>query len=286
MRPCPMVRGHHTEDPREALAATEPFLATAPVPHNVLLTLLLQRIERPEPGHYWWVTDEDGMVRTTALLSPVAFRAALAPVQGEVLDALVDVMHETVPALPGVIGEAGAAASFAGRWTERSGSGARPTEGERVYELVPPVVAPGAAAGRARTAVAADVPTLAEWCVGFTVETALPGESDPVAWAHARLDELWVWDQDGPVSMALVTPPAVGVSRIGWVYTPPARRGAGAATALVAHVSQVTLDAGVDHCILYTQLENPTSNGIYRRIGYRAVGEVLHYAFDHHGERC
>ena len=38
------------------------------------------------------------------------------------------------------------------------------------------------------------------------------------------------------------------------------------------------LEAG-DRSILYTQLANPISNAIYRRIGYEAVGEILSYRF-------
>jgi uncharacterized protein len=33
-------------------------------------------------------------------------------------------------------------------------------------------------------------------------------------------------------------------------------------------------------CILCTDLGNPTSNCIYRRIGYRAVAEAIRYRFD------
>ena len=32
-------------------------------------------------------------------------------------------------------------------------------------------------------------------------------------------------------------------------------------------------------CILFTDLDNPTSNSIYRKLGYRAVEEVLRYGF-------
>jgi predicted GNAT family acetyltransferase len=32
-------------------------------------------------------------------------------------------------------------------------------------------------------------------------------------------------------------------------------------------------------CILYTQLANPTSNAIYRAIGYEPVSDVLRYRF-------
>ena len=33
------------------------------------------------------------------------------------------------------------------------------------------------------------------------------------------------------------------------------------------------------HCILYTDLGNPTSTSEYRRIGYRVVAEGLRYKF-------
>jgi predicted GNAT family acetyltransferase len=35
------------------------------------------------------------------------------------------------------------------------------------------------------------------------------------------------------------------------------------------------LDAGCDFCVLYTDLANPTSNAIYRRLGYEMIGEVV-----------
>lgn len=44
-----------------------------------------------------------------------------------------------------------------------------------------------------------------------------------------------------------------------------------AASALVAQVSQELLDGGRRLCFLYTDLANPTSNAIYRRIGYEHV---------------
>ena len=38
-----------------------------------------ERIARPEPGRYWWIT-EDGEVRGVAMQSPLTFRAAVTPV--------------------------------------------------------------------------------------------------------------------------------------------------------------------------------------------------------------
>ena len=82
-----------------------------------------------------------------------------------------------------------------------------------------------------------------------------------------------------PVAMAGVFDAVAGVARIGPVYTPPDRRGRGYASALVAEVSDAVLTRG-QRCILYTDLENPTSNAIYRALGYRAVAEALKYRFD------
>ena len=62
------------------------------------------------------------------------------------------------------------------------------------------------------------------------------------------------------------------------VYTPPEWRRRGYATACVAELSERLLEQGFEFCVLYTDLENPTSNGIYTRIGYRPVRDFLMYA--------
>ncbi len=79
--------------------------------------------------------------------------------------------------------------------------------------------------------------------------------------------------------------PAWATAELGGVETgfgfdshPPEQRRHGWATALV---SALTAKARTDRhrCILYADLGNPTSNSIYRAIGYQAVEEVLRYDF-------
>ena len=67
--------------------------------------------------------------------------------------------------------------------------------------------------------------------------------------------------------------------RIGPVYTPPDFRGKGYASALVGRMTAELLDGRHRYCFLFTDLANPTSNGIYQRIGYEAVTDVDQYAF-------
>jgi uncharacterized protein len=78
--------------------------------------------------------------------------------------------------------------------------------------------------------------------------------------------------------MAANSEPVEGVVRVQGVYTPPERRNRGYAGACVASLSRRMQEAG-HRCILYTALGNPTSNSVYRRIGYRAVAEGLRYRF-------
>ena len=60
-------------------------------------------------------------------------------------------------------------------------------------------------------------------------------------------------------------------SSVAFVYTPPALRGHGFASAVVAELSQRELDAGQSWCSLFTDAANPTSNHIYTEIGSAAV---------------
>jgi predicted GNAT family acetyltransferase len=91
-------------------------------------------------------------------------------------------------------------------------------------------------------------------------------------------EQLWVWDDRGPVSMSGASKATAGVARVQRVYTPPELRGRGYATACVEHQSRLLVERGLG-CVLYTQLSNPTSNAIYQRIGYRPIAETLAYRF-------
>lgn len=82
-----------------------------------------------------------------------------------------------------------------------------------------------------------------------------------------------------PVSLVGFGGPTPNGIRIGPVYTPPEHRGHGYASILTARVSQLQLDRGRHFCFLYTDLANPTSNAIYKRIGYERVCDSRELAF-------
>jgi len=267
-----------TGDASSVLDRAGAFLEGDPVRHNVILTLLQARAASREPGRYW-IASDDGHVCGVVFQSPLSFVATITPMDASTVDAVVVAIATAGVLLPGVSGDAATAARFAGAWTERHTTGARPEQGQRIYEIVTvePVVG---VSGRLRQAVEADRLRLLAWLRGFYDDTGEGGGDPERAVAHrVAAGQLWLWDHDGPVSMAAVTAPAAGVARIQTVYTPPELRKRGYASACVAQLSADTVTAG-SRCVLYTDLGNPTSNSIYRRIGYEAVAEVLRYRFD------
>lgn len=266
-----------TDDPQAVLDRAGPFLTEDPVRNNLILTLLHSRVAHPEPGRYWMVADPD-RVRGVVFQSPLSFVATLTPMADEVIAGAVDAIVEAGAELPGVHGEAATAARFAGRWSERTKSPAHPVQGQRLYELEHPGTA-RAVGGSIRPAEADDRSVLIEWLEAFQLETGQSAET-PAEVVDRRLPagQLWVWDDHGPVALTAISAPVVSVGRIGPVYTPPERRSSGYASALVAAVSNAALARG-ERAILYTDLGNPSSNSIYRAIGYRCVSEVLRYRF-------
>jgi GNAT superfamily N-acetyltransferase len=266
-------------DAQAVLDRAGPSLSLEPVLNNVVLTLLRARIAHPEPGRYW-VASSNERVTGVVFQSPLDFVATVTPMDGETVIATVDAIAGGSVVLPGVGGDATTAARFAGAWTERTKSAARPRLGQRIYEVtrvVPPRTAPGAM----RAAEHGDRELLVRWLVAFQDEIGEP-RRDAAAVVERRLaaGTLWMWaERNGDaVAMAGRSEPVAGVARIGPVYTPPMARGRGFASALVGAMSSAALDAG-DRCILYTDLENPTSNSIYRALGYRAIAEALRYEF-------
>jgi GNAT superfamily N-acetyltransferase len=266
------------EDPGWALHAAGEFLTSDPVQHNLILTLLNVRVAYPEPGRYW-VAREDGTVVGVAFQSPLDFFASLTPMDSGPVATLVEAIVEAGVDLPGVNGEAGTAARFAGQWTERRGSAAFPVEGHRIYELrQAPQGTP--AGGHIRQASLVDLDLVLPWMRDFFADIG-EDERGLELMMERRLEagHFWLWEDGGPVSMAANSEPVEGVSRVQAVYTPPERRNRGYAGACVAGLSGRMQEAGY-RCVLYTDLGNPTSNSVYRRIGYRCVAEGLRYRFE------
>ncbi|MER6413202.1 GNAT family N-acetyltransferase [Streptomyces humidus] len=185
---------------------------------------------------------------------------------------------------PGVSADRDTAAAFARAWQRRTDAEPRLTVRQRLYrleELTPPEPAP---AGRARVVAAADRDLLARWYEEFSEQVGAHPAQDGGAWADSRIAHagitLWETPDGTPVAMAGATPEVAGQIRVAPVYTPAELRGRGYAGAATAEMSRAALASGAAEVLLFTDLSNPTSNGLYQRIGYRPVADFAVYEFE------
>jgi predicted GNAT family acetyltransferase len=247
--------------------------------HNLILGLARRLVEQPDvypEFHLHRVVGADGETVAASLRTPPHLVVVTAPESPEALQALVDgIAAEGEPA-PGTIGGLPEAQEFADRYAAATGRSQSLEMAQGIYvlrEVADVPVPPGAP----RRAALDDLDALIPWYRAF-FEEAGPG----TPWDEARtrrlltprltedgLERILLWEDGGPVSLAGCTGPTPSGIRVGPVYTPPERRGRGYATGLVAHLSRELLDEGRSFCFLYTDMDNPTSNAIYRRIGYR-----------------
>lgn len=267
------------EDPAELLEVAGPFLASDPVRHNLILTLLLDERERPGEGRYW-VALEGRRALAVAMASTRGARIIITATETAIATTLARSIAESGEPIAGISGEAATVAAFVGQFAETRRCGASPLYGLRLYELAE-LTHETAAVGRLDAATAADRELVVEWLRQFHSETGVQ-TVDPDEIVDTRLDKgrIRLWSVDGrPRSMVMHSEAVEGVARVQEVYTPSVERSRGFAGAAVAAVTGEMLRAG-QRCVLYTMLSNPVSNALFRGLGYRAVEEGLEYRFD------
>ncbi len=284
-----------TEDPAAFLAAAGSHLAQDPVLTTVVSTVADRavaedRVGRPRPPHpRWWavVRRRDEVVGAAMRTAPFAPHPMFVlPMPDDGARALARALHARGEFVGGLNGALPAAQVLADELARLGDAEVSIHEHTRLFELGD-LVEPHRVPGRLRLAEAADLEVAVCWFSAFHVDAEeqagrlrQPG-GEPLGQIAEEdvLDRIedgrvWLWEVDGvPVHLTGATLPAFGVSRIGPVYTPREQRGRGFASAGVAAVSRRFLAQGVRVC-LFTDQANPTSNRIYRALGYEPVVDM------------
>ena len=274
------------ESPAEFLETAGPLLAVDEARHNLILGLASTLAEHPSlySDHQLWVVERAGEIVGAALRTPPRGLVLAQPATGGALTALVDAIEDD---LPGVVGARPEVEDFARLWHAKTGMSANAKVEQGIYALaaVQSADRPGPD-GAPRLATRSDWRLLIEWWKAFVIEAVHEDNPDLDEIGHAveyRLTDphagFLLWDDNAVVSLAGYGGRTPNGIRIGPVYTPPEQRGHGNASALVAALSRERLAAGNRFCFLYTDLANPTSNAIYRRIGYEQVCESAEIGF-------
>jgi uncharacterized protein len=251
------------DDAAAFLRLAGPLLDVDEARNQLPLAIAATLTEHPDAydvARFWVEVDADRPVAAALRTEP--HNLVLAdPELGMDLEPLLSAVLEDDPAVPGVVGNAPHVEAAGAFLAGESGRTAERTLEQGVYALT--------------------------WFVAFESE-ALPHHEVDLSREERTLDTrftsgssgLWLWEDGGvPVALAGYSGPTPTGIRVGPVYTPPEHRRHGYATTLVADLSQWLLGQGYRSCFLYTDLSNPTSNGIYAAIGYRKVGVAIEMRF-------
>lgn len=272
------VREH--DDAESFLAFARAFYERDAIRHTVELTALAAGVA----ADALLLTVHDGDDVVGAAMQTPPYPLLVNGLPDETMDSAVQFVAGAHPDLCGVRGLRERAHRFSSAWQAHLNTHGRVNVEEMLYRLgtlTPPVGVPGTG----RLATESDHPILAERVEDFFVE-AFQDVRDEAAGARYVTDAvaagnrfvLWV-DDDEPVSLAMLRPPASGVSRIGPVHTPVAARGRGFGSAVTAAAAQLARDDGVPEVVLFADLANRVSNAIYRRIGFEPVSESVRIDF-------
>jgi len=272
-------------DEVDAFAAqADEFLASDEANHTVLLSALqgAQRtLARGEPLPDGWssvIVAEDGTVVAAARLWRGTSGLTTGP--AEAMRALGARAVQRGP-FTGIVGPEPAVQAF------EAGAAipARTHQALPLLRLDRRPAWPSAVNGVLRPAARTDRSVLLDWHEAFRVEARIEQTAAQVAADTERalrlgIRHLWADAADTPLGMIGGQRIAPTGARIGPVYTPPALRRHGIGGAMVAALALRLLDTGARCVFLFTDAANPTSNALYRRIGFAPIGLHVHRLLD------
>jgi predicted GNAT family acetyltransferase len=232
---------------------------------------------------------EDGELVAVALRTPPRFMLATGFGDQDSATALLDAWLQVDLEVPGIGAEPATAEAVAAAWQGVFGGRVEVATEMAMHslsEVIPPAHQP---AGGLRRASEDEHELVLQWVYDFFDEVRADSNAGVPTMVERSLNHgrayLWYAEQ-GPGALVMHAPTLHGLARIGPVYTPPALRGHGYATAATAALSQVLLDGGAERCTLFTDLANPISNKIYASIGYVRFGDWRELRFVTPAERA
>ncbi|MHB8378367.1 MAG: GNAT family N-acetyltransferase [Acidimicrobiales bacterium] len=277
--------------PEEFLTETTPYRGLDPIRTNVLGSVAssVARDARVYDAYWWWLVKDGGVV-VGASIRTAPFGLQIGPMSDEAAKLLSTAVAREDDEFPWLVGSEALVTTFLEGYVNANspGSSRKPLRGRKsfIYELgeldTPDVE------GQCRVATVDDVELVDQWSSDFHfyIEGVArdPDERDrEFLITRVREGAMTLWCvRNVAVAMAghatPVETPSGLVTRIGPVFTPAENRGRGYGSAVTAALCHELLNRG-SRVMLYADADNPTSNGVYRRIGFRAIDDVVQYDF-------
>lgn len=231
--------------------------------------------------------EEDNSIKLVSLMTPPFDIIISYTVNLDCIDILVEELTKREVYLPGVLSFKEAADKFEKLWCEKNSLGSKLLRRERIYKLTE--VSEETIGNKDFSAATKSYQSVVlEWSRKFATEALSETTEEQLqrTISNFKLEfeqnasqNYLLFEGQEPVSMARKAGKSPHGNAINNVYTPPELRRKGYATECVAKLSKLLLEEGNDYCFLFTDLNNPTSNSIYQKIGYRPIIDENHYKF-------
>jgi predicted GNAT family acetyltransferase len=229
----------------------------------------------------WWVVEDDAGAVCAMMMRTAPHNLVLSPMPLEAVDAAAAAVAVHDPEIPGLSGSRMLVESFLAKFIALSHQELRGViERNLLVYVLGTLIPPPPGSGTWRGATPNELDFLITWWSGFADDTGVERHGLEEG-LRASLDggRVYLWIDEGqPVGAVghspIVDVPSGSVARIGPVYTPPTMRRRGYAGQLTAAVSAHLIEQGLG-LMLFTDAANATSNGVYTRLGYEKVDEIV-----------
>ncbi|PSL40513.1 hypothetical protein B0H99_105291 [Planomicrobium soli] len=262
----------------------EPLLYEREDIYSLFLGILNQIKQGKYEDYFLALAEEEEEVVGACLMTPphplqlINFRDT-----PEIESELSELLLEVGVQVNGIVGDRETAHRFALAWTAGTDQKANLLMDQGLYRADAVTAGLEKSPGTWRIASKKDAPLLEGWCLLFEAETGIKVSS--AAEAARKIDafiegkEVYVWEVNGEVvsCMKKTRPSKRGIT-VSFVFTPRNHRRKGYARTLVAEVTEELL-LEYDFAMLYTDLQNPTSNKIYQEIGFEQIANPVHVSF-------
>ncbi|RDW20484.1 GNAT family N-acetyltransferase [Oceanobacillus chungangensis] len=252
---------------------------------NNLILGLLGNFQEDEPDCYLGYVERDGEVIYAFMQTPPHnwILADVESVEKAVLEEIASFIYDKDLHVPGVLGPDLYVERFVSKYENLSKRNANLHMNELIYQLdLVQVEIDGN--GQLVQASNEDYSLIKSWLIQFGIEARVPiteQRASILARTYLENGSVYLWKlKNRAVSMVNKSRQTKHGATVNAVFTPDEFKRNGYATNVVAALSQKLLDEGLKFCSLYTDRSNPTSNSIYKKIGYKEVGTSIVYHFE------
>jgi len=272
--------------PADFLVKVQPALEIREDANNLILGISLRLERNPDRIEIHpclkIVEDADGPVLSAIITPP--HKLLLSHHRGD-FDKAAALLIENVISEewnpPGILGPDTTADKASKIWFDITGQKSEIEYRMQIFKI-DKVTLPAPKKNRFRPADPSELDLLSNWAYDFNF--GIFGEADressrKMIQSSIEQKSIYVWDDNGPVSVVMKSRPTRNGVCLSMAYTPPDLRNRGYATACVGEMARMLLESGRKFCVLFVNTSNTSAIRAYQKVGFRPLCNFNEYIF-------